>query len=360
MASESDGDDTGGGRGTSEAKKRKMRDSTFTDDEGKYHPFTKTGYKRTYPDNFISDEYPVYVESQKKEERLGNRNPLQISKLFKNVKGIHERRRVNSSKITLIFKQAAAANDFLSHECLKEHNMRAYIPAASVERVGVVRYIPKEASNEELYAKLTADQEIIAVRRFLKKESGKLVPLTTISVTFVGTNLPQFIYLDNWRYRVYEYIPPVMQCYRCMKFNHSAKVCRNNQVCSKCSEGHSYKDCNSTELKCSNCGGDHLAISKACPIKLAKTEQNKKSFANIVKNSTKSNSFPPLPAITKLQKNNIIETKPKTLKIDEIVKNEKLINCLIKTLVSLGNSNSIKTTTHIRETLIKNLGTLNG
>lgn len=138
----------------------------------------------SYPDNSNNDEFPVYVESSNREDKLGNKNPLQLSKLFKNVKGIHERRRINASKIMLVFKQAADANNFLTNDCLDQNYMRAYIPAASVERVGVVRYIPKETTNQELHIKLTSDAEIIAVRRFMKKNGTDLVPLTTISVTF--------------------------------------------------------------------------------------------------------------------------------------------------------------------------------
>ncbi|CAH0403922.1 unnamed protein product [Chilo suppressalis] len=86
--------------------------------------------------------------------------------------------------------------------------MRAFIPASSVVRVGIIRFIPKETSCLGLYQKLSSYSEIISVRRFMKKIDNELVPLTTISVTFVGTRLPQHIYLD--------------------------KVCRNVQVCSMC------------------------------------------------------------------------------------------------------------------------------
>ncbi|KAL0869326.1 hypothetical protein ABMA27_007585 [Loxostege sticticalis] len=350
-------------------KKRKLGEDGGKEDESKYKIFSKPGYKRMYPDNCTNDEFPVYVEGLKQDDKIGNKNPLLLSKIFKQVKGIHESRRLKANKIMLVFKQASAANDFLKHSCLEENSMKAYIPASSVEAIGVVRYIPKETSNKDLFHKLTADAEIITVRRFMKKEQDELVPLTTISVTFVGTVLPQYIYLDNWRYKVFKYVPPLMQCYKCLKFNHSAKICRSEQVCSKCNGKHNYKECTSEIVKCSNCQGDHFAISKLCPIKIEKQEIHKnknnsnKTYASLL---VKNNDFPSLPQRSQnvpIVQSNKIKNKPSGQSlpiivndsIENIVNNSKLIDAVVKTLIALGNSNQIKTSAHIREELLKNL-----
>lgn len=63
---------------------------------------------------------------------------------------------------------------------LEENNLKAYIPAMSVERIGVVRYIPSDTSTEDLFNKLSVDREIVEVRRFKKKVGEEMVPLTTI------------------------------------------------------------------------------------------------------------------------------------------------------------------------------------
>lgn len=346
--------------------KKKPRVSGITEDD--YKMFTKPGYKRTYPDNSRSTgEFPVYVEGNEYEDKIGNKNPLQLSKLFKAVKGIWERRRISANKIMLVFKQASAANDFLMDSSLQNNNMRAYIPASSVETVGVVRYIPKETSNSELFKELTSDCEIIRVRRFTKKIEGEIVPLSTISVTFAGTVLPQYIYLDNWRYKVDRYIPPLMQCFKCMKFSHSAYHCRNEQVCSKCSGKHSYKECDNDEIKCSNCQGAHLAISKLCPIKSARMEKHVnmhkgQSYAAVTKSV--NNIYPPLPQThknmlghnQKMMSNNVNNNiSQNSIDINMLVNDSKIIDSFVKTLVALGNSNTVKTVAHIKEVLIKNL-----
>lgn len=382
MSSESDGDEDGSKKSPVDLKKRRL-DTIKSNDVDKYKPYSKPDYKRSYPDNSNKEEFPVYVQGIKPEDKIGNKNPLQLSKIFKNVKGIKECRRINAAKIMLVFKQAAAANDFLSHVSLRDNNMKAFVPASSVERVGKIRFIPKECSNADLYHKLMADSEIVGVRRFMKRTGDGLEPLTTISVTFVGTVLPQYVYLDNWRYRVFTYIPPLMQCFKCMGFRHSAKVCRNDQVCSKCSGGHSYKECSAEFLKCVNCGGDHLAVSRFCPQKAAQIKKHENNYSSKMYSTVLlSSDFPPLlpndKSVVKLAHNKLAPStvQPKKQKLsqnsshsstavqsapsnigsyDQLIKDDQFLSKIIKTLVMLGNSNTANTTAHIKEILIQNL-----
>ncbi|XP_052738092.1 uncharacterized protein LOC128198176 [Bicyclus anynana] len=352
MPSDSDGD----AHERLDRKKRKVQKSA-EDDSVKYKPYIKAGYSRAYTDNSTNAEFPVFVESSEPEIKLGNKNPLVVSKYFKQVKGIYESRRINANKIMLVFKQATAANDFLKHECLTVYNLRAFIPASSVERVGVVRFIPKESSNHELFNKLSSECEIIGVRRFMKKVVDDVVPLSTISVIFAGTTLPQYIYLDNWRYKVYTYIPPLMQCFKCMRFNHYGKICKNIQVCSRCAGEHHYKACTADTLKCSNCGGAHLAISKTCPIKAARLEKNKQSYAKVIE--INSVNFPTLPKPQQIQQKfhqSKLDTQENLdISYSNIINNKKILSAIINTLVTIGNSNDIKSTSKIKEAFLKHL-----
>lgn len=364
MELESDGDTDEFKKASS--KKRK-RENANLQNEDKYKPFIKNGYTRKYPDNGSNGDFSVFVEHTNKEIKIGNMNPLNLSKFFKNIKGVSERSRINANKIKISFNQAALANDFLKANVLAENELRAYIPAASVERVGVVRFIPKDVSNLELFEKITCEKDIIGIRRFMKRENGKLTPFTTISITFSGTTLPEYILLDGWRYKIHSYIPPVLQCYKCFKFNHSAKICHGNQKCSKCAEDHSFKDCSTDNFKCINCGGNHLAISKECPIKSAKINKTRMTYSMAANNDYKSN-FPGLPTTFKTSNKNknylkhvdtptkVAETKSKeNFNISEIINNTKFLDTIIKTLVTIGNSNSIKTTSQIKDIFIKNL-----
>ncbi|KAH9639657.1 hypothetical protein HF086_017651 [Spodoptera exigua] len=177
------------------------------------------------------------------------------------------------------------------------------------------------------------DPEVIAIKRFMKKIEGKLVPLNTVAVTFASTSLPQYAYIKLFRYEIKLYIPPLLQCCKCLKFNHSAKSCRSEQNCSSCAGRHSYKECDVEEITCINCSGNHLAISRDCPIKKKKIEEKRakfmqQSYATVVNSPPTLNdkSFPALPKIT-----------DKVLDVKQISNNDIIINAIVKSLVALGN-----------------------
>ncbi|XP_048004280.1 uncharacterized protein LOC125240433 [Leguminivora glycinivorella] len=282
------GDESSGGEAPGEKKpdrerkkKRKFAATTATTPETKYKLYVKPNYKRQFPDNQTT-ECVVYVESQDN-DKIGNRNPIALTKLFTdNVKGIIGVHRVNAHKVGITFKKPTPANTFLKMDSfLGKHKLKAFVPAMLTEAIGVIRYVPKEMSNEEIYKNISCDTEVISVKRFMRKVDGKLVPLGTIAVTFAATTLPQYAYMQMYRYPISMYIPPLLQCYKCLKFNHSARVCRGEQMCSSCSGQHSYKECEVDEITCINCKGNHLAISRDCPIKQKKMEEKKAKYENL-------------------------------------------------------------------------------
>lgn len=261
------------------------------------YSFIKPNHIRLYPENANVTEFKVYVFSDKS-ERIGNKSPIYLNHIFSTeIKGVAAVQRVNANKIVVIFKLANTANNFLSNTAfLKKYNLRAYIPAAQIERNGVIRFVPTNISCKELYSKLSSICEIIAVRRFTKKVGQERVPLQTVSLTFLTNNLPDNVQYDLFSYRVFEYIQPLQQCYRCFKFNHSAKVCNGKQRCSCCAGDHKYTDCDKPDqLCCANCGGSHVAVSKSCPIKIKKIleKRNKVTYASVI-DTKKIQDFPTL------------------------------------------------------------------
>ena len=70
------------------------------------------------------------------------------------------------------------------------------------------------------------------------------------------------------RFEVTPFIERPWQCFKCQQFGHSAKYCKNNDVCLICSGRHNLKDCHNKEdiskRKCANCGENHTSNYKGC------------------------------------------------------------------------------------------------
>lgn len=364
------------GEGDNPAKVRKRpqapQDKGGDSNEDSHLPYLKPNYKRLYPENSTNVEFKVFVESKDK-DKLGNKSPIYLNHIFSTeVKGVVAIRRINANKITVIFKQHNTANNFLNNtKFMEKYNIKAYIPAAQIERTGIIRYVPQNISNKELYSKLSSSYDIVAIRRFTKKVGQTRVPLQTVSITFLSNSLPDNVQYDLFSYRVFDYVPPLQQCYRCFKFNHSAKICNGKQRCSCCSGEHSYKECDKpNELCCINCGGAHLAISKMCPIKMKKIQEKKNriTYASVV--DSKRDAFPPLipnPISKQPQDpptNNNTKTptftkapsQPIDLK-NLLMTNNDLTMILVRTLIEIANKadDSPVTTKSIKDLLFKNL-----
>lgn len=355
-------------------------------------PYLKPNYRRLYPENSLQSDFRVFVESKDIKDKLGNKSPIYLNHIFASaIKGVVAIRRVNANKIVISFRQYNTANNFITNNTfLDKYGMKAYIPAAQIERTGIIRFVPNNISNKELFEKLSSKYEIIAVRRFTKKVGQNRVPLQTVSITFLSNILPNDVQYELFSYRVFDYVPPLQQCFKCFKFNHSAKICNGRQRCSCCAGDHFYKECpQPDELRCVNCDGAHLAVSRFCPIKIKKIAEKKNSisYANTaatVTNLSTKIDFPTISNNKPVQINNksvntsvgkvnnvnakdglnnsmtktkeVIKLTRSELKA-QLVNNEDIINALVSTLVELGNKNdnTPTTITSIKDKLIKNL-----
>ncbi|RVE42872.1 hypothetical protein evm_012490 [Chilo suppressalis] len=178
--------------------------------ENKYIPYRKQDHIRTYPPNSQGTVFSVYLESMKPEEKFGNKSPIYLNNIFSRfVKGVKQLKRVNATKYAVIFDNSKNGNALLNNtNFLKNHELKAYIPASQAECIGVVKFVPTEISNKTLFNKLISSQEILGIRRFTKKTPEGIVPLKTVSITFAGNILPDYVTFDLCALRVEPYVRP--------------------------------------------------------------------------------------------------------------------------------------------------------
>lgn len=307
-----------------------------------YETFRAPNYSRKYDLSNNLSEYVVFLSYRDPQLSISEKTRLIISQGIKKyeIKGIKHLRSINKYKVGIVFDAANSANVFLDNtKFFNDTELTSSIPAGATEVTGVVRDVPISYSNKRIFSTINSLKNVVQVKRFMRKDtenSSNLIPTKTIAITFASTQLPQHVYLDNWRHEVSTYVPPVKQCLKCLRFGHIAKFCKNSIKCSICTEDHSFKVCmvNSKDAKCINCGGNHLAISSSCPIKKQKVhEQKVKAQTFSYSDLVKDNSFPPL--------------NPK-MTIQNLLTSDQFINLLVQSVVKLVtdktsiNSNNVK------------------
>jgi hypothetical protein len=64
----------------------------------------------------------------------------------------------------------------------------------------------------------------------------------------------------------------IKQCFKCQRYNHVSKTCRNSKKCEQCAQEHSTKDCRIAidYRTCVNCENKHSTWSFQCDVKATK------------------------------------------------------------------------------------------
>jgi hypothetical protein len=83
---------------------------------------------------------------------------------------------------------------------------------------------------------------------------------------------------DNTAYTVEPYLPPtrVLRCYICQAYDdHIAAHCpnKNDPICFRCAQHHSYNPNCDNLIQCVHCKGDHMAGNPSCPVKSDKRQE---------------------------------------------------------------------------------------
>lgn len=250
-------------------------------------------------------------------------------------------KRLGRNRVAVEFKSPEDANAFLSNPILEDNKYHAVIPQFNVTRMGLVRGVPSDWSDEEVMAYVGVPSgcgEVLKVRRMNRRvtnDEGRTEwkPSQTVVLTFDGQILPKHIFCCYTALEVETYTYPTIQCYNCCRFGHTQTQCRSKPRCYKCSADHSGDRCDlrNDELFCINCNGEHMATSRDCPeycrqraIKLLMAEQalsyteaSKKlppisrNYANAVKNTKSGLPTQPRPGPSQRQRV-LLQTQPPT------------------------------------------------
>lgn len=192
-----------------------------------------------------------------------------LAKLFKsgNITDITSVKYINAFKVSVQFSNEESAEKLIESKCLKEKGLRCQKTLEMRETYGVIKNIDLETPDEEILEGLRCETDIIGIKRLKRRNtnSGQWEPGESVRVTFKGSSLPTYVYIYETKVKVNPYQYPVTQCSRCWRFGHTVRVCSSiKEICPKCTKSH--PNCDTTEYKCNNCSGKHMALSRTCPM----------------------------------------------------------------------------------------------
>lgn len=242
------------------------------------HPSLESG-SRTYG-NEDSGPFIVHVSRIDEASNSGvTLRPIKVGLIFVQNKisnivkdGIKS---LGRNRVSVQFKSAEDANNFMSNTFLIHHKLLASIPSYNVSRMGLVRGVPIEWSMED-FVDATDLREgpgrILKARRLQRKvmkedSSPTWIPTQSVVLTFEGQNLPQKVYAFYTSLVVEIYQLPTIQCRKCLRFGHVQNQCRSEARCYRCSKKHPGDDCKVVpeNASCIFCSGRHFATDRSCP-----------------------------------------------------------------------------------------------
>lgn len=236
-------------------KKREREEESSNDEE--WQQVLRRRSKKRY-----SEDIQISVTSREKFPKQ-----FALAKLMKaqSITGIMRIRFVNPFKLFISFNSEESAEKFIECQDFKVMGWRSQKTWEVGISYGMIRDMDIELKEEDIGKIIKSETEIISVKRLNRRSEEGWVPCESVRIGFLGAKIPAYICLYDLRIKVEPYIFPTTQCAKCWRFGHVKKLCPSNKlICPKCAKFH--ENCETTSYKCTNCGGNHMAMAKSCPV----------------------------------------------------------------------------------------------
>lgn len=296
---------------------------------------------------YSADIY-VFIEKTNN-QNIGRLHPMYVGHILHKklqIPNILKIEKVGKNRIKVQLKNIKDANNLVKNELLKSENLKAFIPNNLLSRKGIIRHVDTIFDEKYLFENLLSPNTITEVKRMKRRITidgePAFVPRQTVVVTFEGSSLPNYIYLNSVACSVEPYVQRVIQCYKCLRYAHVANQCRSTyNLCINCGKSkdddHTCRDPQDSYcIFCQN--NEHKSISNVCPsyqtqqkIKKQMASSNltylearraiNNSYASIVVSNSfealdkhNDDNFPPLPTPNKYPTRRQSFSQPSTSK----------------------------------------------
>lgn len=165
---------------------------------------------------------------------------------------------------------AGDAVKLLNLKTLGGVEVETVIPSMYLRHEAKIRGVPYHFTNEEL-TRYFAHAGVVSARRQLTVKrlhdgSFEEYPRSSVVLAFKpDATLPRMLELGPDRFIVEEYIEAPMQCFKCLRFGHTARNCVSVSRCKNCGARYCQEECERKSPLCANCFGPHQATYVGCP-----------------------------------------------------------------------------------------------
>jgi len=130
---------------------------------------------------------------------------------------------------------------------------------------GTIRYANKPNYSTAQILEALGEYKTSDIHQIKRKINGVYQHTNLYILTFDACQLPKYVSIGWSQCEVREYIPRPRRCFKCHRFGHGIRTCRQEgNTCVNCGEGTHEGEC-TNETKCRNCeSNDHDAASTSC------------------------------------------------------------------------------------------------
>ena len=204
--------------------------------------------------NSQEEYYEKYYDLRFPATTLDDISVIKLSKDIK--KKIGELKKVvKSSKNSLLVETSSRAQSetIINIDNLAGNNVLITKHRNFNQIKGVIRTRNLQKDTEDEILEYLAAQSVTDVRRIKRRVGDKLEDTNTYILSFSLTACPKMVKLADWNIvpvEEYKYTP--LFCFKCEKFGHIKKYCRQTfNTCSNCGQsGHVPDSCTSSDIIC--------------------------------------------------------------------------------------------------------------
>ena len=198
---------------------------------------------------------------------------IKMNELFPKIKLVNSFKKPNNN-ILMFFSDAENANRVKQgwQKTYFGENTTIKFPGedAIIEHAIIIKNIDQQLTDNDILNSIQLDfKSITEVIRF--KKSGSILPIVKVLFSLETEKnfaLESGVFIKSQYFKTEAYIKIIRptRCFKCQTFGHTAKFCKNDSVCSKCSGSHLSSDCTfPNTILCTHCKGAHIASDKNCP-----------------------------------------------------------------------------------------------